>query len=157
MSPKAAKEERRLFPRFPVVDGLIEPITLQLEGPNAASGGPKSQPAILTNLSAGGMSLVMFAAPPSTKKLDMILALPGLNEIPLEGRVVRINEKGQTYNVGIAFTKISKKHQQMIVAMAQDHQDCDTRIALNLPEVCVKSCGFHTLCIKTQKFPYWPK
>lgn len=163
MSTKHGKEgaDRRQFRRLPVVEGLIEPITLELGGglgtPEEAAVAVTSQPAILTNLSAGGMSLVMFMAPPRAKKLDMVLAIPGFSQVPVEGTVVRIVEKGQTYNVGIAFTKISKKHQQQISGMAQDHEDCDTRISLNLPEACVKTCSFHELCMKSHKSPFWPK
>lgn len=153
MSPKNEKKgvERRKSRRLPVVGGLIEPITLQFDGGTSAG-----QPAILTNLSAGGMSLVMFAHPPRTNKLDMVLALPGLSEVALEGKVVHVNEKGQTYNVGIAFTKISKKHQSQINAMAQDYADCDIRVSLGLPEACVPACGFNKLCAKPQKAPHWP-
>jgi len=157
MSTKNGKDgmERRQFRRLPVVEGMVEPITLQLGAEGAVA--VESQPAILTNLSAGGMSLVMFMAPPRAKKLDLVLAIPGFDEVPVEGRVVRIVEKGQTYNVGIAFTKIAKKHQQQISAMAQDNADCDTRISLGLPEACVKTCVFHDLCLKSQKSPFWPK
>jgi hypothetical protein len=149
--------ERRQFARLPVVEGLIEPITLQLGGGESGPVAVESQPAILTNLSAGGMSLVMFMAPPRAKRLELVLAIPGFAEVPVEGRVVRIVEKGQTYNVGIAFTKISKKHQQQISDMAQDNADCDTRVSLGLPEACVKTCSFHQLCVKPQKSPFWPK
>ena len=41
--------------------------------------------------------------------------------------------------------------------MAQDNQDCETRIELKLPEACVSTCGFHFLCAKPQKGPYWEK
>ncbi len=155
MHRKSAKPEadRRKFPRFPVMEGMIEPITLQLEGSGSA---PRNQPAILTNLSAGGMSLVLFAEPPRTRRFEMILSLPGLSEVPVEGKVVHINEKGQTYKVGISFTKISKKHQNQIVSMAQDHMDCDTRVSLGLPEACVPKCHFNALCMKPQKDPsFW--
>ena len=86
----------------------------------------------------------------------MILSLPGLSEVPVEGKVVHINEKGQTYKVGISFTKISKKHQNQIVSMAQDHMDCDTRVSLGLPDACVPKCHFNALCMKPQKDPsFW--
>ena len=62
-----------------------------------------------------------------------------------------------TYNVGISFTQISKKHQDQISRMALDHGDCETRLSLKLPEVCVKPCTFHSLCAKPQKMPFWPK
>ncbi len=164
MSKKKEKsgQDKRRFPRFPVVEGMIEPINVlfggdALEAKTAAAVAAKGQPAILTNLSAGGMSLLMFLEPPHARKLDMVLSLPGLSRVPVEATVVRVLPKGQTYNVGIKFTKISKKHQTLILNMSQDHLDCETRIALKLPEVCVKTCTFHALCAKPHKGPYWPK
>ena len=159
MNPKKPVPERRRFPRFPVMQGMIEPITVNfdLETPPRASRAPRNQPAILTNLSAGGMSLLMFLEPPKTRRIDMVLNLPGLSDVPIEGKVVRISEKGQTFNVGIAFTRIAKRHQERIIGMAQDNLDCETRISLKLPEVCVETCTFHSLCAKPQKGPYWPK
>lgn len=163
MSSKNGKggAERRKHARFAVVEGMVEPITIDFERQKKAGpkGPPtqKSQPAILTNLSAGGMSLILFIEPPKTKTLEMVLSLPGLAQIPIEGKVVRIHAKGQTYNVGIAFTKISKKHQSLIDAMAQDHLDCETRLGLKLPEACVPDCKFHALCAKPQKAPHWTR
>ncbi|MEK7858056.1 MAG: PilZ domain-containing protein [Elusimicrobiota bacterium] len=156
-----ASADRRQYSRLPVVEGMIEPITLKFGGADGAkedpkAAGAKGQPAILTNLSAGGMSLLMFLEPPHTKKLDMVLSIPGLSHVPVEGKVVRINQKGETYSVGIAFTRIGKKYQTQISSMAQDHIDCETRLALKLPEACVKTCTFHALCAKSQKAPYWP-
>jgi hypothetical protein len=158
--------ERRKHARFAVVEGMVEPITVNFDATtgtrrkssaHAEPPNPRNQPAILTDLSAGGMSLILFLEPPKTKNLDMVLSLPGLMRIPIEGRVVRVLEKGQTYNVGIAFTKISKKHQAQIDEMAQDHLDCETRLSLQLPEACVPKCQFHTLCAKPQKAPHWSK
>lgn len=154
MTHKNDRAERRSHQRFTLVEGMIEPITISLEDATSTS---RSQPAIMTNLSAGGMSLVMFAEPPHTRMLDMVLSIPGLEDVPIEAKVVRVLEKGQTYNVGIAFTKISKKHQSKINGMAQDHADCETRISLGLPEACVQTCTFHEMCMKTQKSPFWPK
>lgn len=144
----ASQADRRRFQRFPVVEGMIEPITVNFDMPDAPH-----QPAILTNLSAGGMSLILFLAPPRAKKLDMVLSIPGLSEVPVEGKVVRVIEKGQTFNVGIMFTKISKKHENQISTMAQDHEDCETRIELKLPDACVPDCRFAALCAKPQKMP----
>ena len=153
--------ERRKHPRFPVVGGLIEPISLryvpECRRPAAKAAAPvRSQPAILTNLSAGGMSLITFVEPPHAKRLEMDLNLPGLNHVPLVARVVRMHQKGETYNVGIQFTSISRRNQLQINLMAADHMDCETRIALSLPEACVPACRFHPLCHKPQKAPHWP-
>ena len=149
MSPKneAPAGERRRFQRLPVMEGAIEPITVAFGEEGAAA----TQPALLVNLSAGGMSLLLFTEPPRTKRLQMVLNLPGLKHIPIEGRIVRMHEKGRTYNLGIAFTKISKANQRRINLMAQDHMDCRIRIALRLPEVCVPKCRFHSLCDKAHK------
>ncbi|OGR83292.1 MAG: hypothetical protein A3J74_11765 [Elusimicrobia bacterium RIFCSPHIGHO2_02_FULL_57_9] len=138
---------------------MIEPITINFDraekyGQKAKSSS-KNQPALMTNLSAGGLSLILFLEPPKAKRLDMILNLPGFINIPIQGKVVRVNARGQIYNVGIAFTKISKKHQAQINTMAQDHLDCETRIGLKLPEACVPVCKFHWLCVKPQKMPHF--
>ena len=156
MSHKTKKPavERRRHARLRVVEGMIEPITVELGGEKTHSIG---QPAILPNLSAGGMSLLMFIEPPHARRLDMVLNIPGLERVPIQGKVLRVHEKGPTFNVGIAFTLIGKKHQEHINAMAEDHGDCEARIALKLPEVCVKTCSFHALCAKPHKGPFWPK
>lgn len=158
-SDKPAAERRR-HARFHMVDGMVEPITVTF-GTAAGQSGAKDagpvQPAILTNLSAGGMSLIMFLEPPHAKRLDMVLTIPGLEHVPIEGKVVRVHQKGPTYNVGIAFTQISRKHQDHINQMSEEHGDCEARIALKLPEVCIKACCFHALCAKPQKMPFWKK
>lgn len=101
MSAKNTATDRRRFQRFPVLEGMIEPITIALSGDSDSNKNPRNQPAILTNLSAGGLSLILFIEPPRSKKLDLVLSIPGLAEVPVEGKVVRVLEKGQTFNVGM--------------------------------------------------------
>lgn len=156
---KSSGEERRKHPRFPVVENMIEPITLRYtapEKPGHHNNEPKVQPAILTNLSAGGMSILTFVEPPHAKSFAMDLKLPGIH-VPVEAKVVRVHSKGETHNVGIEFTKIQKKHQTQINDMANHNIDCETRISLSLPEVCVKDCTFNLLCHKLQKSAHWPR
>ncbi|OIO07749.1 MAG: hypothetical protein AUJ52_09625 [Elusimicrobia bacterium CG1_02_63_36] len=158
--------ERRKAPRVSVVSDLVEPIVLRYAADDKPSKGarkedaiPKhlrTQPAILTNLSQGGLALITFLAPPRTKCFKMTLTIPGLDHLPIEGRVVRVAKKGETFSVGIEFTKIAKKYQKAIQRMADDDADCNTRVSLGLPEACVPDCGFHYLCTKTQKAPHWP-
>ncbi len=150
MSEKKTGAERRQHRRFSVVDGMIEPISLEL---GAAA---KSQPAIMTDLSAGGMSILLFCEPPHAKSFEMTLAIPGLDKTPIEASIVRVHQKGETYSVGISFTKIAKRFQDRIAGMADDNADCETRVALRLPEACVPNCSFHTLCAKPVKAPHWP-
>jgi hypothetical protein len=162
--------ERRKSPRVSVVSDLVEPIVLRYaadETPSKAAQKKKkgagaipkhlrTQPAILTNLSQTGLALITFLAPPHAKSFKMTLTIPGLDHLPIEGKVVRVAKKGETFSVGIHFTKIAKKYQKKIQRMAEDDTDCNTRISLGLPEVCVPDCGFHFLCTKTQKAPHWP-
>lgn len=173
-----SSKERRKHPRFKVVSNLIEPIALRYapepvkgkgkgkktakdrKKKDAFAGVPKAartQPAILTSLSAGGLSLITFLAPPHAKTYKMTLTIPGLDRFPIEGKVVRVHQKGETYVVGIEFTKIAKKYQRRITQMANDDVDCNIRISLGLPEACAPDCTFHHLCTKTQKFPHWKK
>lgn len=154
MSDKKTGAERRKHRRFSVVEGMIEPITLELGGPDEVM---KKQPAIMTDLSAGGMSILMFLEPPHAKSFDMVLSIPGLDRVAIEASIVRVLRKGETYSVGLSFLKISKKIQDRIEAMANDNADCETRVALRLPEACVPDCGFHTLCAKAAKAPHWNK
>lgn len=152
MSEKKTGAERRQHRRFSVVEGMIEPISLQLGTET------KSQPVIMTDLSAGGMSLLMFCEPPHSKNFEMILAIPGLDKAPIEASIVRVHQKGETYSIGLSFTKIAKKFQDRIASMADDNADCETRVALRLPEACVPDCRFHSLCAKPVKAAHhWKK
>ena len=152
-SDKKTGAERRQHRRFSVVEGMIEPISLQM----SAAATAKSQPAIMTDLSAGGMSLLVFCEPPHAKNFEMVLAIPGLDRVPIEVSIVRVHQKGETYSLGLSFTKIQKKIQERIARMADDNADCETRVSLRLPEACVPDCKFHMLCAKPIKAPHWKK
>ena len=158
------KSDRRRHPRLALVEDIIEPIVLRYvpekppgkKSPDNVAKHLQTQPAILINISAGGMSLITFLAPPHAKTFKMTLTVPGLDHLPIVGKVVRVDKKGGTFSVGIAFTKIAKKYQRQIERMAEDDKDCALRVALSLPEACVPGCHFHLLCTKPQKAPHWP-
>src|SRR5688572_28741399 len=83
--------ERRKHSRFSVMQDIVEPIVLRYAPQKNEKGSDiiprhlQTQPAILVDLSAGGMSLMTFLAPPHTKNFKMTLTIPGLNQLPLEG------------------------------------------------------------------------
>lgn len=139
---KKSGAERRKHRRFSVVEGMVEPITLELEGPDSTM---RKQPAIMTDLSAGGISLLMFVEPPHTKSFQMTLSIPTLEGVPIEAAVVRVHQKGETYSVGLAFRKIPREAQKSIEKMAEDSADCQTRTSLGLPDACGADCPFHSL------------
>ncbi|UPT72940.1 MAG: PilZ domain-containing protein [Elusimicrobiota bacterium] len=142
MTEKKTGAERRKHRRFSVVEGMVEPITLELEGPDSTS---RKQPAIMTDLSAGGISLLMFVEPPHSKSFMMTLSIPGLDDVSIEAGVVRVHQKGETYSVGLAFRKIPRDAQKRIEKMAEDSADCQTRVSLGLPDACGSDCPFHSL------------
>ncbi len=139
---KKTGAERRKHRRFSVVEGMVEPIALEIEGADSTM---RKQPAIMTDLSAGGISLLMFVEPPHTKSFQMTLSIPGLEGVPIEAAVVRIHQKGETYSVGLTFRKISRDAQKSIEKMAEDSADCQTRTSLGLPDACGSDCPFHSL------------
>ena len=139
---KKTGAERRKHRRFSVVEGMVEPITLELEGSDSMM---HKQPAIMTDLSAGGISLLMFVEPPHTKSFQMTLNIPGLEGVPIEAGIVRVHQKGETYSVGLAFRKIPREAQKSIEKMAEDSADCQTRTSLGLPDTCGSDCPFHSL------------
>ena len=147
---KPHMQDRRRHVRLPIIHGILEPVNLVYDNPRA-KGCCSKQPAILSNLSAGGLRLVTFLEPPKTNNLDLHLDLPSLGKVPIKGRISWVRGKGGVYMSGIAFTTIAKTHCHKINAMAEDYADCETRLGLKLPEVCVPNCKCHDLCNKPQK------
>ena len=147
-SDKKTDAERRQHRRFQVVEGMIEPITLEMQEADAPS---KKVPAIMTDLSAGGMSLLMFVEPPHAKSFQMTISFPGLEGVPIQASVARVHQKGETYSVGLAFMKIPRDAQNRIEKMAEDNADCETRTALRLPDACGPDCPFHSLFTSAAK------
>jgi hypothetical protein len=152
MTKKTSKvlKERREHVRLPMLHGILEPVEIEFYT-STAHGQSVPQPAILADLSAGGMRLITFMAPPHTKELNIILKLDGVKEMPVTGRITWVKDKGGVFMNGIAFSHISPDDRKRINEMAEDYSDCDTRTALKLPEVCVETCRAHGLCNKPQK------
>ena len=143
-------KERREHVRLPILHGILEPVDVNFYD-KADTAKSRPQPAILVDLSAGGMRLITFLEPPHSKELNMILKLAGVKEMPIIGRISWVKEKGGVFMNGITFSEISTEDKKRISEMAEDYVDCDTRIALRLPEVCVETCRSHGLCNKPQK------
>jgi len=145
---KKVFKERRKHVRLPILHGILEPVEIEFFTKDADT---KPQPAILSDLSAGGMRLITFLEPPHSKTLNIVLKIDNLKEMPVNGEISWVKRKGEVYMVGISFTSISKENKEKINNMAEDYADCDTRIALKLPEVCVETCKAHSLCNKPHK------
>ncbi|MGC8867051.1 MAG: PilZ domain-containing protein [Elusimicrobiales bacterium] len=141
------KQERRKHVRLPILHGILEPVEIEFFQTNQTN---VKRPAILSDLSAGGMRIIIFYEPPHTKELNMVLNL-NKEVISVKGKIAWLKKKGDVYMVGIVFTSISKDDAAKINEMAVDYLDCDIRISFKLPDVCNEKCKAHILCNKPQK------
>ena len=107
--------------------------------------------AILADLSASGMRMISFLGAPLADTFSISLQLPGMEKMEIKARMAWVKQKENVYTIGIEFTNIAADHAAKISAMADDFNDCDTRILLRLPEVCVGNCKACRICNKIQK------
>jgi hypothetical protein len=108
-------------------------------------------PAVLFDLSAGGMCLLSFVPVDLGSRIMTQIILPGLNMKLIEGKVMWTLEKGRSYRLGITFTKIDKSDVDTLAAIADDFVRCDAKIAAGDNSVCVDNCRYFALCEKPQK------
>ncbi|MBI4397472.1 MAG: PilZ domain-containing protein [Elusimicrobia bacterium] len=137
------KDERRKHKRFPVIRDLAEPVELFVQDEH-----PREVPAVLTNLSVGGMSLVVFAHVTGDTRLKIILNVPGLEGVELNGHVTWEERKGDTTNVGVKFNHVSHDFTKRINLMAEDFQNCELKLSFGLKDVCFRDCTYWPLCGK---------
>ncbi|MEK7287459.1 MAG: PilZ domain-containing protein [Elusimicrobiota bacterium] len=153
------KKDRRKHPRIPVAADLAEPIEIAVL--RSADSTPKSKvkalriPAILANISPGGMALVAFGSKKILEGVDrirLVSNLPGLNRVRLDGTLVHLRDREGVQTLGVRFTCLAEKVRNRLRHIVDDYADCETRAALNIPEICVGSgCHFFNLCKKAQK------
>lgn len=140
--------EKRKHPRMPVISNLIEPVNLHYK---TEDGKETSLVAILADLSASGMRMISFLGAPLADKFSINLQLPGSGKMEVGAKLAWVKQRDNVYTIGIEFTKIKEADAALISAMADDFNDCDTRILLKLPEACVPTCKCHHICNKIQK------
>lgn len=140
--------EKRKHRRMPVISNLIEPVNLFYK---TQDGKETSLVAILADLSASGMRMISFLGAPMADEFSISLQLPGMKRMELAARMAWVKQKENVFTVGIEFTNMKPENAALISAMADDFNDCDTRILLRLPEACVGSCRAHCICNKIQK------
>lgn len=142
-------QERRRHPRVPVINNIVEPIDLIYA--DDKTGVKQQVAAVLADLSASGMRIVSFLKAPIAGKMQINMELPYIGKFAVEAITSWVRQKGPVYTIGIEFTKIEDSIASKIQAMANDFNDCNTRILLKLPEVCVPNCKCSAVCNKLQK------
>jgi len=140
------EEERRKHRRIPAIsvvkEALIESPELNIK---------TEIPAIVSNLSAGGMALITFMSIPLNALVSLNFNLDGLRLKDVEGKVVRVAGKKKTYLIVIAFTKIKDEVKNRINMMADAFDLCETRIMTGEKDVCSTECTYYELCSKPIK------
>lgn len=142
-------KERRRHPRVPVISNIVEPIDLIYS--DEKTGMLHEAAAVLADLSASGMRIVSFLKAPVAGSMKIKMELPFVGKFEVEAKTAWVRQKGPIYTIGIEFMKISPAVVQKITALANDFVDCNTRILLKLPEVCVPNCKCNAICNKIQK------
>ncbi len=140
--------EKRRHPRMPVISNLIEPVNLHYK---TQDGKETELVAILADLSASGMRMISFLGAPLADKFSISLQLPGTDKMDVEAKLAWVKQRENVYTIGIEFLHMAEKDAKIISEMADDFNDCDTRILLKLPDVCTEKCKCHRICNKIQK------
>lgn len=141
--------ERRKNPRVPVISNIVEPLDLTYT--DDSDGKTHQIAAVLADLSASGMRIVSFLKAPVAGIMHIKMELPSIGKFEVEAKTAWVRQKGPVYTIGIEFTKIEDNVAAKIRALANDFLDCNTRIMLRLPEVCVPNCKCQAICNKIQK------
>lgn len=152
-------KERRRHLRIPIAADLAEPVEIAVFSKEAASGKdrvkPQKIPAILANISAGGMALVAFAPKNTFSKatsIQLMLNLPSLGKSAITGRLVHLKSREDIQSLGVRFNDVTKQFRDRIRHIIDDYSDCETRVGLRIPEVCTgQVCHYFGLCKKVQK------
>lgn len=122
-----------------------------------------SLPGFILNLSAGGMKMLTMGDQASQldegTKFLLDLKLPNFVSHSVEGKIVHIQKgdkaklhhSNEEWFLGLAFTKIKSQHAHQINRMAEDWSICETKLQMNLPDVCFKECSYWNLCEKSVK------
>ena len=139
-------KERRKHRRIPAVTVAKEAL---VESPKTKF--KREIPAIISDLSAGGMALITFLSLPVNAFISLNFNLDGLKLKDVEGRIVRVEGKQKTYLIVIAFTKIRAEVKNRINMMADAFDLCETRRMMGEENICSTECAYYQLCAKPIK------
>jgi hypothetical protein len=142
--------ERRHHPRLPLHLSIAKLIDYHSEGLIQPA------PAVLVDLSAGGLSMICFVLPKVAEQVTFKLELPGLLNAEVHGKVVRVLQKGETYQVAIAFTEAQDRWAEVVETLSHSYQQCEDRLSKGERRFCFGDCGFFSLCQKDEKGRMFP-
>jgi hypothetical protein len=140
-------KERRKHRRFPAMHNLLKPIDLIFEPPATFT----SVPAILLDLSAGGLGMLTFVPIEAGTEINAQVDFKGLNIPSIQGKVVSVIAKGESWRISVRFKNMENPLTEKLNKMAEDYNDCETKIALGAKDVCFDKCLYFKICEKQYK------
>lgn len=143
--------ERRKHPRLPLHLSVAKLVDFKCEGLDQPS------PAVLVDLSAGGLSMICFALPQIAKQVTFRLNLPHLVNAQLHGEIVRVHRKGETYQVAVQFKEFQQEWSHLVEKLVKAYNVCEERLNQGDRRFCFKDCAFFSLCQKDEKLRVFPK
>ena len=135
--------ERRAHPRFPTLS-VIKTVEIK------RGEGREDIPAIMCDLSAGGLAMITFLPMPLDGEIILDISIPGINLKDVRAKIVRIEEKKGTYLVALKFLKISNGIKKAINRMAADWKRCEENLAAGKKVDC-SLCSYYDICTKEAK------
>ncbi len=130
-------EERRKHPRLPLHLSVAKLVDFKFEGSDHPS------PAVIVDLSAGGLSMICFALPKLSNQVTFRLDLPGVVSARIHGRVIRATRKGETYRVAVEFSEFREEWSHMISKLIKSYDDCQDRWNQGDRKHCPSECAYH--------------
>jgi hypothetical protein len=126
---------------------MAEPVDLTVMGPSA-----REVPAVLTNLSAGGMALVVFAHVSGESKLKLGVGRSWLGR-PRTARPRGLDDAQRRHHRrrGCVSSISKKRPLTALIEMAEDFQDCELKLSFGVKDVCFRKCHYFALCGKPVK------
>jgi hypothetical protein len=139
--------ERRKHRRVRLSPLIIEPV--QIRVPNVK--GHQLLPAIISDLSAGGMAMLTYVKIPTDTHIAVDFNLKGLKLGNVKGKILQVRSHYNTHVVIIKFDKLQRGVQNHIEHIAMDYEDCEIKWTRGDKNICYKSCEYYAFCSKSIK------
>lgn len=106
----------------------------------------------ISDLSSGGLMVLLGAAVNSQDYLTILFRFPGLLEKQrLLIQVVWASGPGSHKIVGAKFVQVPETLAGLLKKLTGDYQECEKRIETHQPDLCRRDCAYWSICLKTIK------
>ena len=136
-------KEKRRHQRFPTLS-VVKSVEI------TQGAGKTNVPAIMCDISAGGMAMITCLPLPAASDIVLDLNMPEIDLKKVHARIVRTKEKNGTYLIALEFKRLSPVLKNKINTMAIDWKVCEQRLTAGKKINCSK-CSYYALCTKKVK------